>query len=76
MLIRRLLICALCGITACTDAPESAQNAPVADASPAPAAGLIPGTPEGDLDTWVSDIRTGIATLPAQARTNPDSAAA
>src|SRR5688572_20473958 len=73
MLIRRLLICSICAITACADAPESAQDETAASASAA-ASGLIPGTPEGDLDAWVNDIRTGIATLPAQARTNPDSA--
>jgi FTR1 family protein len=36
----------------------------------APSQGLIKGTPDGDLDTWVNDIVTGIEPLPAEARTD------
>ncbi len=47
--------------------PAGEQN--VGAAAPAHAqAGLIKGTPAGDLDTWVADIRAGIKPLPEAAR--------
>lgn len=70
MQIRRLIPCVLCcaALAACqNDAPDAQQ---VAAAPVAPAGGLIAGTPAGDLDAWVDDIRRGIAPLPDLARTD------
>src|SRR5690606_8001489 len=59
-----LALASACGQTAdeATPAGEAAATAP--------AGGLIAGTPDGDLDQWVADIREGIATLPELARTD------
>jgi FTR1 family protein len=76
MQIRPLLACVFCCVaaTACRQSDSTETKTPqVAAAEPVttPAAGgLIAGTPEGDLDQWVSDIRLGIAPLPKQARTD------
>jgi high-affinity iron transporter len=73
MQIRRLFLAAFvaAAFAACERA-ESPEPAQVAEAAPTPAAqtGLIAGTPDGDLDTWVGDIRRGIAPLTEQARTD------
>jgi FTR1 family protein len=66
MQIRRLILVLCFGALACADkpaTPEATNSGPAAATS-----GFIPGTPEGDLDVWVADIRTGIAPLPTQAR--------
>jgi FTR1 family protein len=73
MLIRRLLLCSAIACAACSEAPKPAENETAANAA-APTSGLIPNTPPGDLDTWVADIRAGIAELPELAAT--DAAAA
>lgn len=62
---------AACGREAGPPAPD--QDVAGSEAAPAPN-GLIKGTPDGDLDRWVADIRSGIAALPEQTRT--DAAAA
>lgn len=71
---RFLLPLLLSALTAACERGESPGAGPVAEteAAPAPAnqGGLIPGTPDGDLDTWVADIRRGIATLTDEARTS------
>jgi FTR1 family protein len=78
MLIRRFLLSALIGAAslACerTEAPAPQQVAETPTTQAAPANGLIPGTPDGDLDAWVADIRGGIAPLANQARTDGSAA--
>lgn len=32
--------------------------------------GIIPGTPDGDLDRWVKDVRKGVAEVPALMKTD------
>lgn len=71
MKISRLVFCFLIGLAACAD---SKSNNSAETESSAPAGGLIQGTPDGDLDRWVADIRTGIAPLAAEARTDGASA--
>ena len=72
MQIRRFALIAAFAAFGCADQPEATTTS---DATPAtntaaPASGLIAGTPEGDLDRWVADIRSGIATLAADAKTD------
>jgi high-affinity iron transporter len=78
MQIRRLLPLVLAlAITAACERAESPENTQVAETQAAPAApasGLIAGTPEGDLDRWVTDIRSGIAPLTEEAKTNGSAA--
>jgi hypothetical protein len=65
----QLTLIATAAVLAACDAPTH-QNA-VAATSPAPASvsipntGLIAGTPAGDLDTWVKEIRAGLREIPA-----------
>jgi FTR1 family protein len=65
MLSRCLIFLACLGMAACAEQPDT-QNTEQTVA-PAPAGGLIAGTPDGDLDQWVTDIRTGIQPLAAEA---------
>lgn len=76
MPIRRLIVVLAIVTAACgREANPPAPDQEVAGTEAAPAQnGLIKGTPDGDLDRWVADIRAGIAPLPAQSRT--DAAAA
>jgi len=71
------LIIIAAAFTAACDAP-STHRAVAATANTAPQTttpnGLIPGTPPGDLDVWVRDIRAGIAALPAGAAKDPAAA--
>jgi high-affinity iron transporter len=73
MLNRCLIAIACLGLAACAQEPTP-QVAEQEAAPAAPSTGLIAGTPEGDLDRWVADIRTGIAPLPEQSRTDAASA--
>ena len=73
MLIRRFCLCACLALVAC--APSDTEQSEAAETAEAPLT-LIPGTPAGDLDRWVGDIRTGIAPLLEEARTNGASAQA
>lgn len=50
--------------------PAAQEAAPAA----ASAAQRIPGTPEGGLEQWVSDIRTGLADLPRRASQDAEAA--
>ena len=71
MQIRRFALIAAFAALGCADQPEATTNDTASAAgTAAPATGLIAGTPDGDLDTWVGDIRRGIATLPADAKTD------
>lgn len=45
-----------------------------ASAVSVPNNGVIPGTPAGDLDRWVKEIRKGIAQVPELMKTNPAAA--
>jgi high-affinity iron transporter len=68
----RSLFLVLCAVaTACAEQPANDAGQTVAVA---PAGGLIAGTPDGDLDQWVADIRTGIAPLAEEARTDAGAA--
>ncbi len=58
-----LLLC--CAVAACAE-QGGTQNGDDAGAT-VPAGGLIAGTPDGDLDQWVTDIREGIKPLPQEA---------
>lgn len=65
-----LLLCAACGLAACQAPPQKdavASTQPAAGVS-VPNNGLIPGTLPGDLGDWVEQIRSGIATLPAESQ--------
>lgn len=74
MVFRRLLLSTALVCAACADQPQPAANADAASTAAAPAGALIPGTPDGDLGDWVNAIRSGIATLPAEAKTDPAAA--
>ena len=68
----RCLVALFClGLAACQQesAPRVAGQDAAATTAPSNT-GLIAGTPDGDLDTWVADIRNGIAPLPEQSRTD------
>ena len=69
------VILVVAAFAAC-DAP-STHRAVAAPANTAPQAApnaLIPGTPPGDLDAWVREIRAGIAALPAAVAQDPAAA--
>jgi FTR1 family protein len=75
MQIRRFALIAALAACGCAEQPEATTtNDATAGSTAAAANTLIKGTPDGDLDKWVSDIRTGISTLSAEARA--DAAAA
>lgn len=54
-------------------ASPAAEAAAVTPTTPTPA-GLIAGTPEGDLGDWVKEIRAGIAKVPALVDSDPTAA--
>src|SRR5262245_61248607 len=75
--MRRLLPFALiCLTVACSrEAPAARASADssapaVQPASPAADSGLIRGTPPGDLEDWVKDMRAGLDTAAVELKTN------
>jgi hypothetical protein len=72
MCVRHLIIGALAlsclSLAACRgETEETAGDAATIRLASEP----IPGTPEGGLERWIGDIRSGIAPLPAMAATDP-----
>lgn len=74
MQIRCFLLAACLTVAACAEQPATQTDQPAGASPVTAAAGIIPGTPPGDLDAWVGDIRSGIAPLPAEARSDGGSA--
>ena len=76
--MRRLLPSALlCFTLACTRESPAVSRASadssalaVQPASPAADSGLIRGTPPGDLENWVADMRAGLDTAAAEVKTD------
>lgn len=74
-----IFLVAAAACAAC-DTPDRQQAVAASHASTAtpsitmPKAGLIPGTPAGDLGTWVKDIRAGLAEVRELAGRDPAAA--
>lgn len=74
-----ICLLALAALAAC-DTPDRQQAVAATHTSTTtpsitmPKAGLIPGTPAGDLGAWVGDIRTGLADVRGLAASDPAAA--
>lgn len=69
---RLALLLAAAGLVACGDTGERVPS--VGAETPTATGGLIPGTPEAGLDTWIDLIHDGLAPVPALATRDPGEA--